>query len=226
MKNVILNVVTDGASGELGLVVEGLHLMSDEFMVATDGLLIAHDLLEHVNGIDKIGSIDDELEALGGVWYVRGQFGVLRQDNIGSAYSIEQNIAADVTNLGRYYVGRNINYRTPVPKTKAGDEEDAFKEIMRYGMRSLPTELESEDDYSRTRFNEYKETAIHYIRQGFRKARRKHKDAYKTNCQFFAIARAINEIIDDIQWEGQQFLLEYGNQRATCEEYYPGEMYG
>lgn len=51
--------------------------------VATSGKLVAHDLLEHPN-IAIIGSIGDELEALGGVLYMRGQFGDISRTVAGS----------------------------------------------------------------------------------------------------------------------------------------------
>lgn len=36
--------------------------------------MVAHDIVEHVNGWQNIGTVEDELEALGTAWYTRGQW--------------------------------------------------------------------------------------------------------------------------------------------------------
>ena len=92
MKKVILKTITD-SEGTTGIVVEGMKRIQYP-SAAQEGFLIAHDLLEHVNGIEAIGSVDDELEAMGGCWFVRGKSGQMRRDNYGSMYSPEETIAS------------------------------------------------------------------------------------------------------------------------------------
>lgn len=56
---------------------------------------LAHDIVEHVNGLDKIGTVEDELMALGAVWVTRGQWGGISQNRHITATPYEQ-IATDV----------------------------------------------------------------------------------------------------------------------------------
>jgi hypothetical protein len=74
------------------------------------GETIAHDIVEHVNGFHRIGGIEDELEALGGVWMTRGHCCDLRRPNY-SIYSPEANIASDLTSMAEdYWNGRKLKF--------------------------------------------------------------------------------------------------------------------
>ena len=56
----------------------------------SQGNLAAHDIVEHLDGVENIGPVEDELQALAAVWYCRGQFG----DQItfeGLAHDIQSN---------------------------------------------------------------------------------------------------------------------------------------
>lgn len=93
----VMHYTEDQNTGEMGL---SFGLDIDYPSVATEGLLVAHDLIEHVNGLDRIGTIADELQALSGVWLTRASHGTLRRDNIGSAVAPDDNVWADVQNMG------------------------------------------------------------------------------------------------------------------------------
>src|SRR5262245_30758159 len=123
-----LETFRDDSTGFLGFATPGMP--RDETTNAGAGLQIAHDLLEHVNGQDQIGGITDELEALGAIWLWRGQFGVLRKDGAGSAYTVHENIAADITRMFADHV-RGDQYVDYSPlRTRAGDQEFDFQQIM------------------------------------------------------------------------------------------------
>lgn len=222
MKSIKLKVINDLDSENLGLIVDGLHVMQDAFMAAFEGRLIAHDLLEHVNGIDKIGSIDDELEALGATWFVRGQFNDLSKTY--SMYNAIQHIAAEVTKLGTLYVLNKIPFRTSIPKTRSGDHEENFQDIIELGIKNLKKELNGRD-YNINLLIEYKKTIIHYIRTGFRKARKKYNNPITVNNLFWNIANAIDEVIPDICSEGQEFILAYTKNTVDCYEEFEGDLY-
>lgn len=219
MKRVILECVKDGA-GTLGLIAQGMKVMADEPMASNDGALIAHDLIEHINGLKAIGSIDDELEALGAVWFVRGQFGELRRRQF--AYrDVCESIGYDVMNLGMIYM-RKVGFRNPAPDTRAGHEETTFQEILRHGKDTLIRELECNDDeIDHDRMAEYFDDAIHYIRTGYRKARKKYGEGYAINNVFWNIADAVDPHAKSCEFEGQLFELTYDQNSARCEEHYP-----
>lgn len=219
MKHVVLEAIED-SEGELGLSVDGMKIINYP-TAAQEGFLIAHDLLEHVNGIESVGSIDDELEAMGGCWFVRGQSGQMNRNGYGSMHSPEENIASDVCNLGRIFNG-GVDFRNPIPKTIAGDAEDAIQEIMSITRKSLRSEL-SDGEMNRKRFNFYMDNAIHFIRTGYRKARRRHKDSWRVNSMFWNIAEAVDPYAKHVEFVGAQYKLSYDDGRAYVEEFYPEE---
>jgi hypothetical protein len=192
----------------------------DSMNAATDGLLIAHDVLEHVNGPHRIGSITDELEALGAIWYVRGQFHDLRRDSIGSAYGPHENVAADVTRMFRdYFHGGSLDHY--LPRTLRCEVDDDLQEVMEAARRNYRGEVDPEPselhEYAKAR-RIYDRIALARMRIGYRKAKRMYPDAHRVNALFWEITDAVNPRIKGC-FEGQQFELRYGirNGRAWAE---------
>ena len=217
MKRAILEVIRDGDTGELGLLVVGTPRIAYP-MAATEGLLVAHDLLEHQQGVSKIGSLDDELIALGGVWYIRGQHGDIRRDGRGSMYSPEQNIAADVVNMARIYVEGGIDFRSAVPRTRTHGHDDSFRLIIEEAKKEFRTEMEDSGDYDKTRAAEYFGAVLHYLRRGYRMAARRFGNSLTANSLFWDIARAVDPVAKHCGYEGQRFALVYGEARVRCDE--------
>jgi len=71
MRKHIVEYVFDRESGERGFRVVGMPQIEGEITVG-DGRLMAHDLLEHLDGVAAVGSVADEILALGALWHVRG----------------------------------------------------------------------------------------------------------------------------------------------------------
>ena len=204
----------DQSTGEIGLMFDRVRMI-DTPMVSNSGLILAHDLFEHVNGLHSIGSVDDEIEAMGALWYVRGQFGMLNPKSSGH-YTPEQSVAQTIGDLCTIYTG-GVNFRTPVPNTRPGDCESEFEYIMEEAKKWDEIEQSDQDG----RWDDYHKNAIHYLRTGYRKARNKYRDAYMVNNMFWTVADAIDRsgvIHCDI--EGAMFKLKYSRDKAYCEEDY------
>lgn|GEM_PF-4713621 len=216
----------DNETGELGLMVDGTPIISYP-MVASEPLIVAHDLLEHVNGVENIGSIDDELEALGGIWFVRGQHGELRRDHMGSMHSVTENIASDVLNMARIYNG-GVKFKTKVPSTRAHDHDDNFLDIINIAKEQVKDEMDN-DERDNERLEYYFNACLHYMRVGYRKAQKRFGEGYKANNLFWEIVAALQPTFNiGFEFEGQEFELFFtlnGTQQAYCEEYYEDEMY-
>ena len=225
MRHLGLTVKEDFASGETGLILDDIRQI-DTFMVTTDGLLVAHDILEHQNGLRSIGSVDDELEALGALWFVRGWTGQLRRDGVGDIYSVEESIGTDILNLAQVY-NNGVNFRTPVPNTRASEAEDALQAICESGFDWMQKEFEHyEDDYvNGDRMSHYKRSVIHYLRRGYSKAKKRFGSMSKAHYMFWNIAEAVNPVAKHLEFEGQQFKLSYDANRAYCSEFYPEDLY-
>jgi hypothetical protein len=229
-KTVTLIAFRDEMTGELGLGVKGIDTTDEALNSATEGLVIAHDLLEHVNGLEAIGSIDDELEALGGIWFVRGQNGELRRDHIGSAWTIHENIAGDLQRMFRdYFYGAPVD--TTPRRTRPIDCDEELREIIfaaEHGRMNCLSEIDDEDRTEAQKLiKPYLAAALARMRTGYRKAsRRFHGSALTAYDLFWAIAEAVQPYCKHVEYEGQRFTLTYGLRASTgvpyafCDEDY------
>lgn len=69
MPTIKLYSAVDLHDGSVGLILDGMKLRKTFRVVCTDSVEVAHDLIDHQNGIENIGSIGDELEAIGAEYY-------------------------------------------------------------------------------------------------------------------------------------------------------------
>lgn len=212
-KIITLEAFEDENFGLIGLGVKGMP-RGENTNVATTGLLIAHDLLEHQNGIELMGTIDDELEALGGIWFVRGQWGDLNRDGTGAYYTIHENIGSDISRMFRdFFYGAPVN--TSPLRTRPCDEDADFEEIIRCAVKDMPGEVE-EDVKDEAELAEkvrlYTAICLPRMRIGFRKAQRKWRQ-YRpvlANTLFWEIAGAVDPCCKHAEVEGQEFELRFG----------------
>lgn len=222
----ILHYEKDQDTGELGFRIEGSKAIAGAYNMATDGVLIAHDILEH-RAINKIGTIGDELMALGGVWYVRGQHGELRRDRTGSFYTPAQNVASDVVNMGRDIILGYKKYREKLPRVQVNGHlflED-FQEIINEARNSLIKELEGEV-YTKTALENYLDCALKFMIAGFNHVQKRfarYENRFIANNIFWHIAEAVDKAIKWAEFEGQQFKLfvNFKDPAARVEEFYP-----
>ena len=221
MTHLTLTVKEDQETGVIGLMLNDVPFFSYP-MVATSGALIAHDILEHQNGLKKIGSVGDELEALGGIWFVRGQHGELHR-NIRSIHTPQDDLASDVANL--YEIWSNgVPLRVEVKETRATDQDADLKDIIKIAGENMDVE-------NRDSWKEFAQITLHLLRTGYNKAQARfkrnfkncHRPDYQANTLFWEIAAAVDECFKyDELYEGQEYRLSYAGTEATCtliEEY-------
>ena len=218
MRYLTLIYKQDQETGEMGF---SLKNMKDiEYpSVASEGLLIAHDVLEHQQGIEKIGTIGDELIALGGIWYCRGEWGDLRRDNVGSMHTPHSNLASDVVNMGRMVCvnGNNLYAKHNNEYNRSSIQYD-IDEIIMHARNDLPVEMDGEE-FQQSCLDEYLENAKHLIAKGYVLAERRFKkDQAGANSMFWNIAEAVDNALRWAEFEGQEFRLGYERNQATCYE--------
>lgn len=230
MRYVTLTSINDPQTGELGLKVEGVPAI-DYPMAANEGFLIAHDLLEHQQGLHKIGTIGDELLALGGVWYVRGQHGDISRNGVGSFHSAESNVASDVSNMGCMYVANEhvrLHIKPPsrLPPCLADEDIAGIAELGRQGTIEELRCQEDRIDYAR--LDKYTTLSERLMRRGYNMARRRFErghSRYYANSMFWNIADAVDPYCKNIDFEGRRFRLSYGDYEAHCKEIHDEEEY-
>ncbi len=210
MKRVILNYVECQHTGEYGLMLDGV--VCEAVYAASEGVLIAHDIIEH-NGAETIGTFTDELEALGVVWWVRGEFNDIRRDGRGSAFSPYEHLASDIA-----YMAESIQHGSTLDidckRTRACDYDDDFQLIIEMAKKSF-RENRFDDinvDIFRgiSHVNRYFDCALHCMRRGYRKAlKRYHKlGQCGTNSLFWDIANKVDDLLPYIDI-GEQIDLRY-----------------
>jgi hypothetical protein len=217
MKREILEARTD-EDGTLGLMLARAPRRY-ETNSASSGLLLAHDIIEHQNGVERLGEIDDELEALGAIWITRGQFGDLSRNGAGSAYSTETNIASDVTRMGVDVI-HGAYFPAEQPRTREHSHDGAFRSIIEIARQDIPKELNSDETLDHDQIaarDRYLGAALHLMRRGARKCARRFPGQFTANSQFWAIAEAVEPFCKP-DYEGARYLLDWGNGEAFCRE--------
>ncbi len=192
---------------------------SKEIMVdGGDGILLAHDLIEHQNGPAAIGTIIDELQALGAIMYVRGWSGMLgRFPHI--RYTPEEQIAGELPRLFDYVQwGAKPDFTVPV--TQVCDADDSFNVIMERASRDYTRHTDSLDTQEWLKLlRDFKNLVMPYMRIGYRKAHRRFRTRVQAHRQFWSIADAIHTLCEREElFEGQRFSLTWGKGVAKIRE--------
>ena len=212
--------VREDRHGSIGLFVNGVS-NHDEVDADLDGISVAHDLIEHVHGLQAIGDVQDELYALGGIWAVRGQFGVLREGP--SIYSPEENLAADVSRMAIEVAHGTYFPCDSVPRTHRHYFDDAFEATLSFARRSYRDESEHYDaeylDHDALR--RYWEWVIPAMRLGARAIKRRFGDYIAANAIYWNIVRATANL--SREYEGQRYKLSWNRHSAIAVEDYDDE---
>lgn len=222
MRYVKLIATADEYDTAPGFKIDGARAF-EGFMACRDGTLTAHDILEHQNGISEIGSVWDELEALGGIWQVRGRHGDLLQ-RTPNIHSPAANVASDVTRMFSEWIWTDCRYCGPHSnRTQAHVYDDDFREILDIARHDIPHEFEPDGanggpDWTPEDLELYLACALHRMRTGFRKAERRFGTHFGGHNLFREIRDAVEKAAKWIDYEGQEFRLAYGNGEARCYE--------
>ena len=220
-KTVRLEVIECRESGEVGLVLQAskLALSNVDDITVGGGLLLAHDLFEHVDGPENIGGVGEELQALGAMFYVRAANGPLTRGPY--HHSAEENIASDVARMYSKWLEDGYEYLVPKTRASCGIEE-SLKEVLTYTREEVFVEAEY-GGLQTDHLDEYLSGVRHFMRVGYRKAKKKYRRVpghglYRT---FMRVAEEVDSVAahEDL-WPGREFVLTYGLDRVTLEPIY------
>jgi len=202
MKYVRLVATDDQYDTELGLVLKGTPI-TDDLMADRNGQMIAHDLVEHQNGPANIGTVWDEMQALGGIWHTRGRHG----DFTSGYWSPHQTIAHD---LARMYEEDDC-MDVPALHTCPHECDEDFEHIISLARPIIMREAYDEEDADPDRIDAFLQPVIGHMRTGYRKATKRFGHDYESNNLYHAIKRAWTTP----EYAGQEFILAYGNGQAN-----------
>lgn len=209
MRNLRLRVVEDEEYGGLGLKFVVPHKLCNGRFTIQTGLVLAHDVIEHQQGHQKIGSIGDEMVALGGICYARGQWGDV--DN--SHYSAEQSIASEITGqMANLYLDQGIPFRQKLQRSRKSDPTAFVDYVIEEARSSWTTVFEVWDNdqrHSQERIDSYLEACRIYMLHGAKLAERRFGSGILANEMFNQIKDTTETQISNLEFEGQEFILGY-----------------
>lgn len=205
-QTVYLISFTDDSTGNLGY---GLKDMpkDDKTFSSNDGRLIAHDILEHINGPQYIGGIDDELQALGAAWYIRGQNGGFNKT--GHYTDPREGLSYDIISLFRdWYYGAEFETSQHADEC---DADESFSEIIELTKQSAAREIEDDanEDETEQRIGDFMPAAYAKLCEGFNKAAKLYPDSWQVNRLFWRIAETIDKQRTP-DFEGKILELTFG----------------
>lgn len=203
----------------LGLIVAGTR--GENIFADTIGDLIAHDIVEHQNGFAAIGCPADEMEALGALWFVRGQHGTLCQKGPYANMHPPQDTLGkgDFVSLTTGWWGaEQQNWWPKIGRynTRPHDYDEDFVDIIKIARDSVISEISDWDSTREFPTDAFFENALHLMRMGFNKARRRWGEGFKAMDTYCAIRDALEIHAKNVDFDGQRFVLGYGSGRAVC----------
>lgn len=210
-------------SGVNGLFLQGVPYWVN-YDACAEGALLAHDILEH-DGLDAIGGLGNELEAIGAAWFIRGQFGYFRKSS--TAATSYDGMRSDLTYFAENftYNGQEFDLDIPSPKGYCEAKEDfddiittAKEEFFRHG--NMDSIMEPDE---RKRANNYFKNVYAFLKSGYNKAKSRYRrigGEYAVNSLFWKIADEADNILKWSDYEGQQWKLsiDFKNGRVFSEE--------
>jgi hypothetical protein len=212
-------------TGVLGLVLDTMNTsnFSDgDLFVMADAIGIAHDLTEHPNGVSEIGTVFDEFQALGAIWFTRGELGDMTRDGSGSAHSPEQHLASDVSRMARIAYNDGLHGR--LDEQPEHDHDEYFDTICHEAKKDMAeNEFDGEipEDFD---LDDYLQQALWGLRLGYDKQGERFDSSYAANNRFWNIHEAVEHVFKCLDYEGQEFMLYIdADNQARANEYYEDE---
>ena len=168
-----------------------------------DGRTVAHDVLEHMPNSTNRNSSEDELVAMGAVYYIRGETGLLY-----SPYrDITETIASDIYFILSDSANNGERIRSPGFKYKLSDYsvDDTFKQATREGIKSFKENYEDDIDILDENTYTY---ILNWMRIGYRQAINRYK-----NTDQGTIGYIFNQIQREV--DKCKYINEYDKMRVT-----------
>jgi hypothetical protein len=180
--------------------------------------LVAHDVVEHCNGVENIGPVGDEIRALGGVWFVR----ILTGYGVPTHCSPEQWLSYDVGRMMTLDAGDLNDTGTNV---KIDDDDAAsFRKVACLAAGHWRDEWYDDDDAPTwTDLLAVARDAYRGLKAGYKACQERYDgDQYKALNLYQAIEREADVIITRYvandsgeDYNGMPVVLEYDED--TCE---------
>lgn len=146
--------------GQTGFVLAAFADMDDALVDFGNGEMIAHDIVEHLNGLGKVGTLHDELIALGAMYAVRVETGALKQEKWAGMY------------YDQFIAYRDTPSDFPVPADSDAVQSSAIDKALSQALCALKTDyglVDETDPVQTARYQAFCEAATALSRKGYRR---------------------------------------------------------
>lgn len=170
---------------------------------SSTGQLIAHDVIEHQIGD---GGCENELMALGAIWFVRGEQGALGN----SMYTPEQSMGSDIARCWEY-VGNGHTLNDPGRTLRLEYADDELQACVAEGFKAYSAEAGHRFDDRAEWFaglpDDYKARTLGWLRKGYRWAARTYGDSGTAYHLFLEVARQAEPCVKHDGEYGEQVVV-------------------
>ncbi len=170
----------------------------DEEDIATrDAIIIAHDVIEHVNGIDQLGSVVDELQSFGAILHTRCKF---------EPHPLQH----DISYCAKYWEP------TIIEEQPANDYDEDIMALLYI--------LKHDSDYGDDFFDDVPEgfdrdrflyEVLQYMRIGARKQEARFEHSHHAYDMFMTVMEVGQKMLDEV-YENQIFCLTFDIEEGTA----------
>ena len=223
MNTIDLRAIECPLSGETGIVLSDMRICSDNISAATTGILVAHDIIEHQQGAEKIGGIGDELIALGAVAHTRGQWGDMQRDGR-QMYAAHETLAFDVANLATYYF-EGVPIREQLKPLDSGLVvlESFIDDVIEEAREMIPDELLDSYDIHVTpsELEDYLRACKTLMQHGAVMCQKRFNNSdFESNSTFWRLADELDKVTDRDLYVDELFRVRYDQHTVVVQEEY------
>lgn len=216
-KRIELYAASDDTDSEenLGLVIYGMDIEGKSLMAARSGNLLAHDMLEHLDGPENIGCPYDEMMALGVLWFVRGHDWHMGNPEGKYVASPPDRLAWDICTLWE-----DLNEAEEIDRWDGPEPDcDAIEEIEGIIERAK-SKIIREEDYAHHYDNFFAAVRSRMV-EGYNKAQEVYGDRIYALELYQEVARVGSDLIGSIKYcnEGQPFAIIIEGRSVTGVDY-------
>lgn len=213
MKIILEGFVDHEFSDRPGLIVQGMGETAG-VRGAFNSTTLTHDIVEHQNGARNIGTVEDELEAIGAIWVTRGQWGDFAHS--GSGIDV---LAAELSDLSYTLSSYDdqLKFKRYDHPWRLGQFGEEFSQALAVGKDLASFEdIDLECPHQVAFWSD----AIPYMQLGARKALKRYGSGIWANTIFNRVREALEAPFRWLEGEHQRFVLDLNIKRGTafCEE--------
>tara|TARA_B100000749_G_scaffold249593_1_gene214208 strand:+ start:4353 stop:5009 length:657 start_codon:yes stop_codon:yes gene_type:complete len=207
-----IHIEENEVSGQVGFILTALSRFENPIVDFGSGEMIAHDIVEHVNGVDAIGTLEDELTALGAMFAVR----------VENKYLSEEKFAGMYYELFEHFK-KNAHVLDDLEKaTSTPDAGDSVKDALTVAVSAIKDEYglvssESEEKL----FLTFSRAAVQLGLAGYQKLTDRFATFDKPRAQALVLFKQIENAVQSVKSAaddeiiGAKFALKIDNTSAT-----------